>query len=141
MSEHIFARFTAVTALLAAGLALLPFSASAETVAKTVQRNKTAAIVPIFAFDRESCDVYAVTDVTITAKPAHGTTGMVTHSMPIGKSAGICAGTIAKMQWLLYQPARNYSGTDRISISWTLPNEMDHTQHHRVDYTFVITVK
>jgi len=141
MSGSVFAPFGAAIGLAVAGLALLPFSASAETVAKTVQRNKMAALVPIFAYDRETCEVYPVSNVTITTKPSHGTTGIVTHSMPLGKSAGTCAGTKANMQWLLYQPARNFTGSDQLSISWTLPPNMDANQHHQIEYTFVITVK
>ena len=82
-----------------------------------------------------------MTDVTVTAQPAHGSTNIVTHAMPLGKSAGVCAGKLASMQWLLYQPARNYTGTDKISISWTLPESMVANQRHRMEYTFVITVK
>ena len=141
MSERFFAPFKVATGLLLAASVLLPVSASADIVAKTVQRNKTVALVPIFAYDRESCEIFPVTDVKITTKPAHGGTGIISHKMPLGKSAGTCAGTVANMQWLLYQPAHNFTGTDTVSISWTLPENMDQNERHRVEYTFAITVK
>jgi hypothetical protein len=126
---------------LAAGLALTPAFAFSETKQVTVPHGKVTGLVSIGAYDRIMCGIYPVHEVRISVAPAHGTAQVVEHAVPLGKDTGVCAGKSFSAPIVVYRPAGNYSGPDRLTVTWMAPKNTEAVSEIPQSLDVEITVK
>jgi len=126
---------------LTTGLVLVPTFAFSETRQVTVPRGKSWNLVSIGIYDRILCGVYPVHNVHIDPQPAHGTAEVVEHVTSLGKDTGLCAGKSFKAQFVVYKPAGNYAGPDRLTVHWTQPRNVQSINEVPEALDIDITVK
>jgi hypothetical protein len=123
------------------GLSLVPSLAFSETRQVTVPHGKPWGLVSIGAYDRILCGSYPVHNVRIATAPAHGTAQVIEHMVPLGKDTGVCAGKSFKAPVVVYKPAGNYSGADRLTVTWTAPKNTQSVSESPNSLDIEITVK
>ncbi|MDQ0391771.1 hypothetical protein [Labrys monachus] len=130
-----------MAAFAAVGMAVLSGAASAGPVESDVKRNTPAGLWPILAYGEDDCASYPIRDLKITVQPRHGIAGFVKAPFTLDEATGLCKGTRIEVPWLVYKPAKDYVGSDTVSISW---NKTSYTNDTHVTYMtkdFAITIK
>jgi hypothetical protein len=127
------------TIALAAGLALLTSSASAETIERTVRANTISAIGGFLGYEVDTCYPSNIPDVKVRQSPSNGTFQIRPHEQALGKDTR-CPG--AKVRGLAYvhTPKKGFKGTDEVvlDIPWSW-NDLG--QQTLMTYTYKIRVE
>ncbi|WP_114946164.1 hypothetical protein [Microvirga calopogonii] len=106
--------------VLAAGLALLTGSASAETIERTVKANTISAIGGFLGYEVNTCYPSIIPDVKVRQEPANGSIQIRPHEEALGKDSH-CPGTKVRGLAYVYTPKRGFKGMDEvvIDIPWS----------------------
>ena len=132
-----FAMFRVIA--IAAGLALLAGSASAETIERTVKANTVSAIGGFLGYEVNTCYPSVVPDVKVRQAPANGTIQIRPHEQALGKNTQ-CPGRKVRGLAYVYTPKKGFKGTDEVvlDIPWSW-NDLG--QQTLMTYTYKIRVE
>jgi hypothetical protein len=124
-----------------AALSLAATAASGETIERTVPAGKGGVIGALFGLENQNCTAYRVHNAAVSPQPAHGVAAIVEQAAPLPKDYAQCAGKMVKVQWLVYRPAKGFTGTDTVSVSYTLPTNTGEQYQRYIAVDYVVTVK
>jgi len=130
---------TAVALALAVAMPVMP--AFSTTISRTVPANKPSVLWPIFGVDMTLCNVYQAHDVKITGLPSNGVAAIVEKTIPLPADFAQCKGKMVKMKLLVYQSKGKFSGTDHVTVTYTMPSNTGEMNQKYIEYNVDVTVK